>query len=392
MKQYEQNMNQIYKPRCLDYVEIDGYIWFANIYLNALMKLDMQTGNLEIIEKFPHYAISHMWLYSSVYHIGQCLVFVPDTSMEIVSYHMEERKFISIPLEEKYIRKNKTQYISSYRKGRYIYMFPTEAKCVVKYDAITHTVTYLENAISELMHDMPENFKCFLQKYEVVGNSIYFPVLELNAVAVFDVEKESAEIHYLNIEGGCSTIDYKDGYFYLASWDSANIFRWEPVSGEIIAYKNFPQGFDGEYMFINSYREKDRIIFFPHTSNMIISLMIDTGEIRKLRQMDNADNELLMIYFVKRNGGNICFSGSDFGFLSSFHCLGDCVTFQDICNWNDDYNRKVIDEYLAQNGFFDLCSEDVISLSEYFDLLLRIENFPRKAKESGVGEKINGYQ
>ena len=51
-------MEMLYKLRCLGFVEIGDDIWFANLYFNALVRLNKRTGKIEDLKKFPGYTIS----------------------------------------------------------------------------------------------------------------------------------------------------------------------------------------------------------------------------------------------------------------------------------------------------------------------------------------------
>lgn len=361
-----------YKIRCLGYVKIDGCIWFANICFNALMKVNLLTGDLDIVDKFPNYPVNARWLYSSVHHIGQYLVFIPNNSAEIVSYNLDNGKFFSVPIKEEYLSKNAGQFTSSYQIGSFIYLFPTAAKCMIKYNTVTHKIVYLENAVSELIERMPEVTYWFYQKYEVIDKLIYLPAMEVNVVVIFDIEKESADIRYLNIEGGCSTIDYKDGYFYFASGKSAQIYRWEPVSGEIIIYNDLPNDIKKEEMFANSFCKDDKIIFFPDQGNRILTFMIETGKISVLKELINIDGETVSTYMVNQNDGTVCTCGLDSDFIFALNYRKDQILLQNIFNLNESMVKKKISTFLFNHSISENLDEDFMSLKDYLEAIVLI--------------------
>ena len=194
-----ESMDTLYKLRCLGYVEIEDSIWFANLYFNALIKLNKATGQIERMEKFPNYGVYEYFLYSTVYYVDGFLVFIPNNSEEIAAYHVETRKFISTALDHNYVGRKKTYFVNACVHRHYVYMFPTGSQCIVRYDVQNHTVKYLENSLSALIRTMPDTWYCFYQQFDEIDKRIYLPFLELNAVAVFDIQNESVEIRYLDI-------------------------------------------------------------------------------------------------------------------------------------------------------------------------------------------------
>lgn len=327
-------------------MEIDDEIWFPNLNFNALMKINKLTGRLEIVDKFPSYGFLERHLYSTVCHVNGQLVFVPSCSEEIVSYHLETQKFISTPLDNEFIGEKKYYFGNAYVYKQYVYMFPTGAKCIVRYDVVKQTVTYLENDVSTFIREIPETLSCFYQQFEVIDQRVYIPFLEVNAVAIFDLKDESAEIKYLNIEGGCSTINYINGYFYLASFRSPKIYRWNDKTGEIQAYQSFPDGFEGEKLFIGAYRAKDSLIFFPGRSNMIILFSVLSGKIREVQRFSNPDCESVVTYFVQKNEIEHTMLTAEMDAINCFAYEEHSLKMKPYCQIDKAYNKKQIDKFL----------------------------------------------
>ncbi len=356
-------------------MEIDDEIWFPNLNFNALMKINKSTGRLEIVDKFPNYGVWQGWLYSTVCHVNRQLVFVPNCSEEIVAYDLESQKFISTPLDHHSVGRKKTYFVNACVYKHYVYMFPMGAECIVRYDSIEHTIRYLENDLSLLIRTKPETFYCFYQQFERIDQKIYFPFLELNAVAIFDLDDESVEIKYLNIEGGCSTIRYIGNHFYLSAWKSPAIYSWDHKTGDIKAYREFPEGFTEEQMFLYAYNIEDSIVFFPVQGNGIISFSLKSGGIRIIQNMQNPDQEPTMTYFVeetREKQGTLVLT-ADMEFISGCAYMENKLEIRPYCQMNHLYNKKRIDDFLR--------SKDSEGVEEYIVEILSNDEVAAQTRE-----------
>lgn len=381
-------MDVRYKLRCLGYAETDDDIWFANLYFNGLMKVNKISGKIEIIDKFPGYDIYQGWLYSAVCHVDGYLVFVPNTGREIVSYHLKSREFVTTMLDERWLGEKQTYFVSACPYQNYVYMFPAGALCIVRYDITDHTVKYLENPVSNRIAALPDTAYSFYQQFERIDTRIYLPFLELNAVAVFDLENESVDIRYINIEGGCSTIDYVNGNFYLASWRRPEIYCWNEKTEEIKVYKSFPKDFEGERTFFRSYYIDGTLLYFPEICNMIVSFSPETGRIREEKRIESGSTEPLATFFIQKSGEKYCTLIKETEFVKEI--IYDDSGLRLIPCWqlNHTYNKTVIDHYFAQYGSYSFFSEEDHGLKEYLEILPVVNEAGEKSKERQYGEMI----
>ena len=299
-------MEMLYKLRCLGFVEIGDDIWFANLYFNALVRLNKRTGKIEDLKKFPGYTMDWQWLYATVCHVNEYLVFVPFRSKEIVSYNIQTQEFTSAPLNLNKTGKKERYFASAFEYGRYVYMFPVEAECIIRYDVQRNSIKYLFHGLDTISDILPDTAERFALQFEFVDGKLYMPFAGFHAVAIFDPEKESLNIKYLPIKGGCSTINYHNGFFYMASWKTCKIYRWNHKTEEIMVYDEFPQNFlPGEYLFLSGWVMGDRICFLPVQGNMIVSLDMESGQLYEEKRIDNRYKEVWRVFYGKRMGESL---------------------------------------------------------------------------------------
>lgn len=383
-------METLYKLRSLGYVEIGNDIWFPNLYFNALIKINKLTGRIELIEKFPNYEVGETWLYAAACLVNEYLVFTPFRSEEIVSYNIRTKEFVSVPLNLSRIGKQERYFAGTYVYGNYVYMFPVEANCMIRFDAGHNVIQYLDVGLSNALRDFHRKEECFIYQYAVAEDRIYIPFANMNAIAVFDPQKEGLDIRYMDIMGGCSGISCYEGYFYMASWKSCKIYRWDSKSGEVKQYDNFPEDFiAGEYKFVSACAMGKRIFFFPLQGNMIVSFDTETGELYKEQRISNLYHEVWDTFFSKRAGGKIvCEIAGEKDICVLDNTKGK-LRIEPFFRQNDLYNEKVIDDFLfVNNQYFNGILEYENIFGKYIETVVNSSR-QWKGKETGIyGEKI----
>lgn len=383
------DMNMLYNLRCLGYVEIDDNIWFSNLYFNALIKLDKLTGQIEIIDKFPNYEIDQVWLYSTVCHINNLLVFVPFRSTEIVVYNIKTEKFISVALDLTKVGKRERYFASAYIYGNYIYMFPVEAKCIIRYDVQLNSIKYLENGLIDVRSTLPKTTECFALQFEIIGKKIYIPFAELNAIAIFNLEKETIDIQYLNITGGCSTINYFEGYFYMASWKQCKIYRWNNETEEIIEYVDFPKEFtSGDYMFSSACSMKDRIFFLPIQGNMIISFEIKSKKLYEEKRISNLNYEEWNTFFCEKGSDKVIIwiAGEENLFVLDYS--EEKLQIKPYFQQKSVCNKRYICDFFIEYGCFNVIFENEKDLYQYIEVISNSSEIQKKEKTREYGKII----
>lgn len=380
-------MNRLYKLRTHGFVEINDDIWFPNIEFNALMKINKLTGELQIVDKFPHYDIHCQWLYSTVYRVKDKLVFIPCASDEIAIYDIPTGKMDVTVLDRKILGEQKPNFASAYVYKQYVYMFPVRAKRMVRYDVEKNLVSYLENDLNSVIGNLPKNATCFYQQYEVVDKKIYIPFAELNAVGIFDIDDESFDIKYLNIKGGCATINYAEQYFYLTSWKEAKIYRWNKETGEIKTYTNFPKEFaGGELTFSFAFFMEDKLLLFPHFGNMVISFDIRSEKISEEQRIESSDEAAMFTYLAKKYDEYYCVLTSNMMF-AHFRNHEKAILSD---SWEQDNPgiKRTISNFLIKEGYYTVFSEEEETLREYIEVISNAEHTQVLDNSSVCGERI----
>lgn len=383
-------VNKLYKLRSFGYVVIDNDIWFLNCYFNALIKINKLSGKIEVIEKTPGYNVREKRLYRMVCYVDGKLIFVPGRSERVVSYDIGTGEFSSCYLDVDKVGERKPYFWNAYVYYNYVYMFPRKAKCIIKYDIVKNTIKYLENSLNKVPDFLSEESACFVKQFEIIEEKIYIPFERLNAVAVFDIGNENLDIKYLNIKEGCSTINYVDGYFYLASCTSPVLYRWDVETGRVWTY-DFPEEFQAgrSPMFFEAIKMEDRLIFFPFHCDIIISFDINAKRFTiEQRNLEMEENDAGVTYFIEKNKGQNHSFLADVNGLCSINYEGGKLKISPYFCQDDLYNKKQINKFLLKNSYFDAYFEGEVTLEEYVEVLENADNKLVFEKESLYGKLI----
>lgn len=363
-------MDNLFKLRYLDFVEKKDDIWFPNLHFNALMKVNKSSGEIQIVDKFPNYEVWEKWLYIAVYTIDEKMIFVPHRSQEIVYYDTITEKFSSIDLNLDIVGETGGYFLSAFAYKNYVYMFPAYTRYIVRFDIRKDSIEYFDFGLTDALKNFPDTTVCFIKEFEIVGHKIYIPFAMLNAIAVFDLEEEKLVIKYLDIDEGCSTIKYIDGYFYLASCRKHQIYRWDEETEEITMYDTFPMEFKSKnYVFSCSFIISEKIIFAPLESNMFISFDLQTKEICCEKKLNNQNIEPWNTYFVKKVNDRIISMITDVSTPCLFEYQNRNLRYTPYYVESDLFNMKTISDFLIKNMFSNIIIENEEILKEYIEII-----------------------
>ena len=381
-------MNNWYDLKYFGYVEEEDDIWFFALQFNALVKMNKLSGKIRFMIKFPEYNICEFWLYTSVCKIGEQLIFTPHRSKKIAIYNTKSGEFSSIDLSIEQVGIREYYFMNAFAYHNYVYMFPVDARCIVRYNVMNKSIKYIDGNLEKVLSVLPKGAKCFIQQYETLDDKVYIPFAELNAVAIFDLREENLHIKYLDIEGGCTTINYFEGYFYLAARSINKIYRWDNKTGEVVIYNSFPKKFvGGDYLFSCACIIGKKIIYLPLQSNMIISFDTKSGRLTEERRIFNVNNKIWMAYFIRTDSGKTTGMLEHEENLCLFNYKRGKLQLHPYFMQDNLYNRKKISNYILKNMYCDYTIvENKGMLEDYINLLADLE-------ESILGESAEnlGY-
>lgn len=381
-------MHRKYKLRNFGFVEINGKIYFSNLFFNGLVELDIKTGRIDAIYQFPNYGRRICWLYSKVVQVGEVLVFAPDWSEQIALFDTNTHKFQTINLDKNLVGERKPYFRCVYFYKGYLYMFPSKAKCILRYDLDRKEIRYLGRDIFEQNDD--ENY--LRQQYEVINGKLFMPFTDRSNILSFDLETENIEVLRLENETGWSTINYIDETIWMSSWRNNEIYKWDLKTQEVSKFNKFPRELKtGEYKFAFSCVLENKIFYFPVDGNMIVAFdrLLDATECAIKNKMNVG--EPITTYNVCNSNGRI------FIVLAGIEEICECYLEQGNlrkCNYikyDCEFNNKIIDKYLLLGMSGRKVEQNHEDLNDFIGVISISEDKSKSSLEkhkASVGKKI----
>ena len=376
-------MNRNFKLRSYGYIALENKIWFPNLYFNGLVEIDKLTGKIDHIYRFPGYNVRTSFLYSTVCQVDDELILIPNKSSKIAVFHMKTKEISYYELDEKKIGKDQPYFRNAYTYNNVVYMFPSKARFIVKFDVILHTIHYIALDIQE---DESRQVH-FRQEFEVVGNKVYLRFAEKNSIYIFDLESEKGKTIWLEAGHGYSTINYVNDSFWLAAWETLEFYNWNEKSGKVKVYNCFPAAIQkGKYTFAYAGVIESQIIYFPQQCNMIVSLNILTGEIKCIKEVSSWNEEQLITFYGKKevNGINVMLSGENN--ILNFQYSNNNYLIRPYFELNKEFNDFMIKTYMIdEQGYYFF--EPYLDLEGFLKMVKNDDNLTVD-RNTNFGEKI----
>ena len=173
--------------------------------------------------------------------------------------------------------------------GKYIVLIPQAYPAIVRYDTVSNKIDYFSEKLEHFVSN-DGNKKvcggCCLR-----GNMLFLASAAGNYVLVLDILTGKQQILTSGSESqqGCTSI-FDDGVdLWLMPFLGRTIVRWNPMTGEMHEYSNYPDGFnctniimgidEDKYAFKTAVGFGDYVLFAPWWANMFIQINKKTGEV-----------------------------------------------------------------------------------------------------------------
>ncbi len=390
-------MSFTYKIKCFGFEEVSDQLWLLECNFNALICVDKKDGEIKKIIKIPDNNIKERDLYSFFIKIKQDLIFIPNCSNKIVSYNLENKCFSSIPIDNYVKTSSISNYKAAYQYEDEIIMLPNRADKIIIYNHSKRKISTIEIKDKDLDLLYPNRKIEFRPQFEILDKCLFIPFSDAGAVLKLHLITKQIEIKLIKGLSGCDTINYYDGIFYLASWNEKKIYALDKDFQIVNEYTSFPQGIKVEKMiFAYSLLVGEKIVYFPQSSNMIVSFGLKDKTIKEEMRLTSINKNYLKTYLAKIHENKMILLMANDRYFSVFFYLDNVLYKQPYCLWNEKYNNQRIENYLLNNDYFDNIYECVeITLNMWISIIEDIMNNIFGSKEvtkiKTIGENIYQY-
>lgn len=224
-------------------VEDDLYVFPDE--MNALCKIRMEDGQIELIDSIPDESINKVGLVSWLEYYRGKLVLVPCSARCLWMYDLETGTWEKLEIENE---NQDWKFSSSVVYNDTLYMFPNWYKYIVRVDLKQGTVKYYDDIYRDYK-ELEVHEQCiFRPDYVLVGSRIILLNPITNLILDFNLDSEAYQWTYVGDESQpYNSVAYDGEGYYFVPQCGASIGRWDGHTqcAEIPLPKECQYVFDG---------------------------------------------------------------------------------------------------------------------------------------------------
>lgn len=372
---------------------INGEWWFSNTNFNALMKMNSETGETEMVSTFEGVPPEEENLHVKTIRHDNLLIFVPYTSNRIHIWDIEKNGFLkSIVIDFK-----QTGYFINALKddNDIIWFIPNKlSDSIILFDINKREVSTFDGIKEE---SDSENIDDTVIWADYNNNNLYIQIYRKNIC--FSVDCNSGKTEKIVFPDSFLGLPFSayDNKLYLSLFGTSDIFVYDTKTKSYERYEINGELKRGTIFYSNIIKVENMLIITPCHCDDIIIYDTEKGEYKKLSFPDG---------FERTGAYNIC------GFYKTGE--NEIVVFPLRCNQlikinTDDFSLSTIPFVLSDslkkysadiiNSIFEkhYHSEvnEVFAYKETMDMfinkLVSEETVDKKADNTNSGEKIHNY-
>lgn len=265
---------------CMDACVSDGNLWFMHCHYNALCKMELTTGKVEIVGAVPDEISNGERLYHDVIKKDEKLFFAPHIASRLIEFDLNKKTYREISIKHA-IQKEKSKFTRMIRYKDRLFLLPTYYQAVVGYNCNNGSTKYYTHLIRAMKghNKEPNNQPEFMNAMTIEGELLLMASSRTNAILEFNIETEKSILHIVgNDSNNYYRMEYDGNDYWLIPHNSKAIVRWNRKNGKCTEYLDYPEGFIGDNnAFLSIHYCGDYMLAFPKKANMIIKIDIQTG-------------------------------------------------------------------------------------------------------------------
>jgi WD40 repeat protein len=267
----------------------DGYIaddmlWFSNLNFNAFIKMNIKTGDTEMVSLFPGFDRDCRNLHCGVIQVGNRLFFTPYRSNTVHIWDMEKETFLpnmKITCEEdiKYVG-------TGVDRENMLWIVPENlAEPIVVIDAergkLADSISIKKVLLQE---ELSADFESGLKNVAFYDNAVYIQGYKQNGLV--KIRCADRKIEFYKFAGSYKpvSLDTFDGEnFYFFNYPDNRLLKWNIRNGSVEEILPKYQFANGRTPFWGVVKVSEIFLFLPCHSNSICTLDLRTRAMKELQ-------------------------------------------------------------------------------------------------------------
>ena len=227
----------------------ENKLWFSVRRFNALLCMDKEDWNLELVGKFPgetdyfeRTEATNSSLYFRPIESNNTLIFPPFLAEEIATLSLMDNVFDKIQYkDEKASTEVKKDFIGAVADKNFIFFLPYMFNAIVRMDIKTKELSFYSDWLMPLEKVIGSMQYAYFSPPATVNRSIWLPALEGNAVVEFNMDNYESSVYEVGVKGykyGGIVFDGESFWLSPCFNTTTPVVKWNSITGEI---KTFPE-------------------------------------------------------------------------------------------------------------------------------------------------------
>lgn len=360
----------------------DGeYLWFTPMNFNALMRMNKETEEIELVGFFPEEQAFGFRLFSDIAKCGNKLYFAPRSAKKIAVYDLETCGFSAVCFDEKFCENSSVKFYSIAVDNDILYFFPYGYSAVLAYYISSNSITYLTDWVNPIKQSKYYKSQYgYFRKYKIVDRKIYLPCVCTNAIVVLDLDSKKFQLIELKDTDICfHSICYTENKLWLSSYLGSVVCILDLLDNSIESIEiPYMDGMENTYNYRDICSFNDKVVLFPYLAQNIVAIDINTKNIEIVENYDtpkqicnfvvhftNAINCYGKIYATDLQNKSLVVYNNDLTnpYIVSLNVLGELKEVL------DERTAMVLEEVDISTSHADSCNiiENIHNLSDIVD-------------------------
>lgn len=284
-----------------DEMQLDGeYAWAGGTKLNALFKIDLNSGQCQFVTDFIDYDLNNFRKNQICRKCKDDVFCFPDFGSSIWVYNTKDKQLNSIPVDcDDGVRigifivvEGENQLFAVSQGLNKIFEVDIQTKKIIERHEIVKGREKIETSESSVM----------------VDGKLYFVIVDTGNICEFDLVSKKIQLYSIFQEDQRIYTICHDGHCFWMSGRTRELFRWDKTLNQIQAFDCFPSDFGRYYIskdnqFSVDYSKEyvkpifchcvclpEEIWFIPFDANMIIYIDRNNYAIHSFHVMEEYED------------------------------------------------------------------------------------------------------
>lgn len=255
--------------------------WFVCNGYNALCKMDLNNGNIEVVAQIPLKTnVTQVGQYCDIIRFEDKIIMLPMNSFEICEYDLLKKTFKKTLIPDS-VYPNFDRMI---RYKDYLFMKPKRYPAIVRYNIKTGVCKYYKKCIKEF-YELSDNRPMFMWAVCVRDNLLLMASSIVNKVVEFNMDTGKSKVYTVGSEEmNYFGMEFDGTDYWLIPNEGKTIVKWNYETGKTTEYCDYPENFIGDTRgFVGIVCCGTYMLAFPREANMIIKVDIGTGNMSEFK-------------------------------------------------------------------------------------------------------------